>query len=122
MEGEGLFDSFKCALRGCFLALAAGRNAKIHLMFAAFIIILAAILRPSPVEWAAIVLCIAVVLSSELVNTAIEAMLDGVMPEYHPMVKVAKDMAAGAVLITAMASAFIGLIILGPRLWVLVFG
>ena len=53
----------------------------------------------------------------EAVNTAVEAIVDMVMPEFHPLAKIAKDVAAGGVLLSAVAAAIVGLLILGPPLW-----
>lgn len=63
-----------------------------------------AILRPPPLWWAVIILIIALVLAAELINAAFEGLIDHLHPEIHPRIRVVKDMAAGAVLITALAS------------------
>jgi diacylglycerol kinase len=93
------------------------RNPRIHLLAAVAVIVLAAWLRVSRVEWAILVLCIGLVIAAETVNTAIEAMVDLLSPEIRPAAKVAKDTAAGAVLIAALTAVVVGLLILGPRLW-----
>ncbi len=63
-----------------------------------------------------VLLCCALVLSSELVNTALEALTDLISPEWHPLAKLAKDAAAGAVLISSLLSAAVGLAVFGPPL------
>ena len=77
----------------------------------------AAWVRISRAEWAVLVFTIALVLILEGLNTAIEAAIDLASPELHPLAKAAKDLAAGMVLIAAVASVIVGLIILGPPLW-----
>jgi diacylglycerol kinase len=67
-------------------------------------------------EWMMVALAVGTVWSAELVNTAIEALTDLVSPEYHPLAGKAKDVAAGAVLVTAIAALLVGLFIFGPRL------
>jgi len=79
---------------------------------------LALLLRADPVP---IVLVSALVLSLEMMNSALEATLDHLAPETHPLVKRAKDAAAGAVLLASIASVGVGLLVLGPPLWRLVF-
>lgn len=64
----------------------------------------------------------ALVLALELVNSALESTLDLVSPEFHPLVKRAKDAAAGAVLVAALFAVLVGLWVLGPPLWRVVFG
>ncbi|ANE43492.1 diacylglycerol kinase [Deinococcus puniceus] len=64
-----------------------------------------------------ILLCCALVLSLELLNTAVEAVVDLASPEVHPLAKVAKDAAAAAVLVASIGAALVGLVVLGPALW-----
>ena len=79
-------------------------------------------MRLDAVRWAVLVLTIALVFFAEMVNTVVEAIVDLVTPEYHPLAKVAKDVSAGAVLVTAMAAVVVGLLILGPPLLILCQG
>jgi diacylglycerol kinase len=78
---------------------------------------LAAWLHISRAEWSVLILTIASVLILEGLNTTVEAAVDLASPEIHPLAKIAKDVAAGMVLIAAIASVIVGLIILGPPLW-----
>jgi diacylglycerol kinase len=78
-------------------------------------LVVAAVVHLSPLEWALIVFAIASVLAAEAVNTAIERLADALMPERHPLVGAAKDLAAGAVLITAVGAAIVGVLVLGPH-------
>jgi diacylglycerol kinase len=68
-------------------------------------------------DWAVLILAITVVWMAEFMNTALEAIVDMTMPELHPLAKVAKDVAAAAVLLAAVGAAVIGLLVLGPPLW-----
>ena len=68
-------------------------------------------------EWAAVALSVGAVWCAELVNTAIEAVVNLVSPDYHPLAGRAKDVAAGAVLVMALAALAVGLLVFGPRLW-----
>jgi diacylglycerol kinase (ATP) len=90
-------------------------NARIHL--AATVVVVAAgfLCRLSGGEWMAIVAAIGLVWTTEGLNTAIEAVVDLVSPEYHPLAGRAKDIAAGAVLLAAIAAAIIGVLVFGPR-------
>ena len=66
---------------------------------------------------APILLCCALVLSLEMVNTAFEAIVDLASPTYHPLAKIAKDVAAGSVLIASLIAVLVGLVALGPAIW-----
>jgi diacylglycerol kinase len=93
------------------------RNPRIHLLAATCVIAMAAWLKVSRGEWAMLVLCIGLVIAAETINSAIEAMVDLLSPDIRPSAKIAKDTAAGAVLISAIAAAVVGFLILGPPLW-----
>ncbi len=99
------------------------RNFKIQLTIASLVLILAAVLRLDALRWAVLILSISLVISLELINTALEKNVDLASHEhYHPLAKAAKDIAAGAVLFASIVSVVIGLIILGPPLWQVLFG
>jgi diacylglycerol kinase len=98
------------------------RNARIHLAVATAVVAMGLWLGVSETEWAILVLTIGVVLTAEALNTVAEAAVDLATMEYHPLAKVAKDVAAGAVLLMAMAAAVVGLLILGPPLCRVVLG
>ena len=93
------------------------RNARIHLSLALVAIVLGLWLGLSRIEWAIIVLTIGLVLAAESFNTVAEAAVDLATAEYHPLAKIAKDVAAGAVLLMAITAVVVGLLILGPPLW-----
>ncbi|WP_042162762.1 diacylglycerol kinase family protein [Paenibacillus gorillae] len=93
------------------------RHVRFHLLAASVVSILASFLSLTRVEWAVLLLTFALVIAAELVNTAIEQAVDLASPGQHPVAKAAKDAAAGAVLVTAVAAVIIGLLIIGPPLW-----
>ena len=111
-----LLQSFRYAFAGLWYALRTQRNARIHLLAAVAVTAMGLWLRLDAVWWAVLVLTISLVFFAEMVNTVVEAIVDLVTPEYHPLAKVAKDVSAGAVLVTAMAAVVVGLLILGPPL------
>ncbi len=111
-----LADAFRFAFFGIAQAWGSERNMKIQAAFAVLACILGALLGISALEWVAIVVCIAVVLSLEVVNTAIEAIVDLASPDIHVLAKRAKDCAAGAVLIAALGSVVVACIIFIPAL------
>jgi len=115
--GIKLSRSFYYAFAGLAYLFRTQRNARIHALAGLCACIVAAWLRLDPVRWALIVFTIALVLILEGLNTAIEAAIDLAMPRTHPLAKAAKDLAAGMVLIAAIASVLVGLLVLGPPLW-----
>lgn len=118
---EGLVKSFYYAFVGVKYILEHERNARIHLLFAIVAFVLGLYLHVSSAELAAIFFAIILVFLAEIFNTAIEKTLDLIHSEHHPQVMMIKDMAAGAVLLAAVAAATIGVVIFTPylvRLWV----
>jgi diacylglycerol kinase (ATP) len=112
-----LAASFRYAFAGLWYAVRTQRNLRIHLALAAAVFVLGLYLGLAWVQWALLVLTSGFVLVAEMFNTMAEAAMDAAMPYRHPLVKVAKDVAAGAVLITAMVAVVVGLLVLGPPLW-----
>jgi diacylglycerol kinase len=109
--------SFRNAFRGCGYTLRTQPNAWIHASFTVVVVILGMWLRLSSRDWAVIILTMALVWTTEIFNTAIEAVIDLACPDHHSLAKAGKDAAAGAVLVSAISSVLIGLLILGPPLW-----
>lgn len=120
--GTRVLRSFRFAFAGIGYLFRTQRNAQVHAAMAILVAGVAAWLRVGRLEWAVLVLTMASVIALEAVNTAIEAVVDLASPAPHPLAKIAKDVAAGAVLIGAFAAAAVGLLILGPPLWVRLFG
>jgi diacylglycerol kinase len=114
---HGLAASFRFAFAGIGYLFRTQRNARIHAVLGAIALLVAWWLRVTSVEWAMLVMTIAGVLILEGLNTALEAVVDLASPDIDPLAKVAKDVAAGMVLIAAIGSVGVGLFILGPPLW-----
>ncbi len=91
-------------------------NAWIHALATLAVLIAGFVFELSRSEWCWVVLAISIVWTSEALNTAFEFLADAASPNFHPTVRDAKDVAAGAVLISAVASSIIGAIIFGPHL------
>lgn len=82
------------------------------------VVLLAAVwLRVDPLGWGLLILAIGGVVAGETINTTVEAIVDLLEPEYHERAKLAKDVAAGAVLVLSLTAIGIGLVVLGPPLW-----
>ncbi len=113
---KSLVESFKFAFEGLFFSLRNVRNFKIHLFFTTLVIIGGFYFRISIFEWLICLIFIALVISLELVNTAIEETVNLAMPNIHPVAKIAKDVAASSVLISAMISIIVGFIIFLPKI------
>jgi len=109
--------AFGHAFRGWWYVLQTQHNAWIHSIVASMVIAMGLWLGLPPRDWAVLVLTIAMVFTAEFINTAIEAVVDLASPVHHPLAKVGKDVGAGAVLVAALAGVVIGLLILGPPLW-----
>jgi diacylglycerol kinase (ATP) len=115
-RAETLAASFRFASAGLRYLFTTQRNARVQTGAGAVAVVLGALLRISRVEWAILTLTIALVLILEALNSAIEATVDLVTSDYHPLAKVAKDLAAGAVWLMALTSLVIGAILFLPRL------
>jgi diacylglycerol kinase (ATP) len=111
--------SFGHAFAGVAALLTTQHNAWIHALATVAVLVAGVVLRVSALEWALLCLAIGLVWLAEGLNTALEALCDRVAPEPHPLVRRAKDVAAGGVLLAACAAAAAGLIIFLPKLLVL---
>ena len=109
--------SFRYAFQGLWYVLRSQHNAWIHALVTVSVLALAWWLELPALQWAILLLTIMVVWMAEFMNTALEAIVDMVKPEEHPLAKIAKDVAAAAVLVGAAGSVLIGLLVLGPPLW-----
>lgn len=117
----GRWFSFKAALSGVWHTLTTQPNAWIELTAVAVVTLIGWRLAITAIEWALLALTFGLILALEAVNTAVEATVDLVAPHYHPLAKIAKDAAAGALVIAVLGSIGVAVAILGPRLWVLLF-
>ncbi len=105
--------SFYYAVRGIVDAIRAERNLRFHLAIANLIVVFAYFYGISKIEWMMLLTCIALVIAAELINTAIERAVDTATKEIKPEARIAKDAAAGAVLILAVLSVVVGIYIFG---------
>jgi len=115
MRGS-LVKTFRDAFTGLGYVVRTQRNARIHLSITLLVFAIAAWLRITAQDWAILVLTAALVWTSELINTALEAVVDLASPQEQPLARAAKDLAAGAVLIAALAAIVVGVLLLGPAL------
>lgn len=113
----GRIRSFGFAIQGIAATVKSQMNFRIHLIAAICVITAGFILNINSMEWVVIILTIGMVLALEAINTAIEHLVDLVSPTHHEIAGKAKDIAAGAVLIGAIAAAAIGIIIFGQKLF-----
>ncbi len=109
--------SFGHAFRGWWYVLRTQRNAWIEVVVSILVFLVSLWLGLPARDWAVIVLITVVVFTAEFLNTAIEVVVDLASPQIPPLAKIAKDVGAAAVLITALAAVIIGLLLLGPPLW-----
>jgi diacylglycerol kinase len=116
MRSANLWRSFGYAFAGIAYVFRTQRNFRIHLAIAMPAVAIGLYVGLDWVEWATLTLIIAIVLFAEMLNTVIESVVDLASPQLHPLAKIAKDVAAGAVLLTALAALIVGLLLLGPHL------
>ncbi|WHY84757.1 diacylglycerol kinase family protein [Neobacillus novalis] len=107
-------SSLSYAISGVNTALRAERNMRIHFISSIIVLLVSFYFSITKIEWLFILLAIGGMFALELVNTAIERVVDLVTEEYHPLAKQAKDLAAGAVLVYAFLSVAMGMIIFSP--------
>ena len=108
-------NSFSYPIRGLKYAYRNEQNLTVDVGISILVAIAGFIFKLNSTEWVVVALTIGAVISLELVNTAIEAAIDMVTEEYHPLAKVAKDTSAAAVFIIAIVAAIVGLIIFLPK-------
>ncbi len=114
--------SFGYAFKGIGKAFGSQPNMRIHLFFAVLVVICGFLFDISKVEWLLCLICFGLVFGAELMNSAVESVVDLASSEKHKLAENAKDMAAGSVLLCAIFSAIIGLIIFVPKGWDWLFG
>lgn len=106
-----LIKSFGYAIKGIYTATLEQLNIKIHFLAVIIVTIAGMFFRVTATEWCLIVICYGMVLTAELLNSAIENLVDLVSPEYNPLAGKVKDIAAGAVLVSAAATAVVSIFI-----------
>ena len=109
--------SFKYAFNGLKLFFINDHNGRVHLFAAIVAVGLSFYLKLSPLEWIAILAVISAVIVAEIINSAIEKLADVISPDYHPKIKIVKDLAAAAVLVAAFLALAVGTIIFIPKLF-----
>jgi diacylglycerol kinase (ATP) len=113
---RSLIAAFGYAFAGIWYLISTQRNAQIHILIGSCAVALGFTLGLERWEWLSLVLVIALVLAAEGVNTAVEAAVDVATSARHPLAKVAKDVAAGTVLICAIAAVIVGCLVFLPHL------
>ncbi len=121
VKTQRLLKSFQYAFSGIKAAILAEKNMRIHLFISMLVIIFGLWFSLTIVEWVVILFAIGGMLALEMINSAIERLVDLVTEEYHPLAKSAKDIAAGAVLIYAITSVIVGLLIFLPKIFLIFF-
>ena len=116
MQFKKLVDSFNSAINGIINTVRTERNMKIHLVAAILVLISCFFFDISKMEFLILAITITIVMAAEVVNTAIEAVVDMSTNYYHPLAKIAKNAAAGAVLITAINALIVGYVIFWDKL------
>lgn len=114
MGKKNLANSFGYAIAGILYSIFNERNMKIHILAGILVVVLGFLLGISHIEWGLLFITIFMVLVAETINTAVEKAVDLVTTHYHPLAKTAKNLAAGAVLLSAINAVIMGFIIFGP--------
>ena len=117
---RGVMKSVAHAARGIRLALSSQRNFRIHSFIAGAVVVAGVVVRFGRVEWILLILTVIFVMTAELLNTALEYLLNLLEAHYHPVARTVKDVAAGAVLLAVFGSVAVGLLLFWPRLLSLV--
>jgi diacylglycerol kinase (ATP) len=112
-----LLKSFAFAFRGIKILVSTQQNARIHLAITILVVVAGIIFNINRSDWLWIVVAIVLVFVTECLNSAIEYLANVTSPEFHPLIEKAKDMAAGAVLIAAIAATLIGILVFYPYIF-----
>jgi len=112
----GRWYSFRAAVTGALHTVRTQPNAWIELTAGGVVVAAGYLLQITAVEWAIVGLVLCLVLALEAVNTAVEAVVDLVTEEYHPLARIAKDAAAGALVFAVLGSLIVAAAVFGPRL------
>jgi diacylglycerol kinase len=113
---QGFLRSFSFAGQGVWHVVRTQRNMRVHLLAGLAAVVTGLILRIDAADWACVLTVIGLVLTAETLNTVVEALVDLCTDEFHPLAKAAKDMAAGAVLLSSAAAVGVGVAVFLPRL------
>ena len=110
-KNKNFFEALKNSLSGLFYAIKEQKNLKIQLIMAFLVIIFSIVIKINKIEMMFICIAICFVIFAEVVNTAIEKTVDLVTEEYNEKAKIAKDIAAGAVIISSINAIIVGIIV-----------
>ena len=117
MKPTRFIDSVNCAIEGIIHTARTQKHMRHHFLAALLLLLAVLFLKVSPLEFTLLTISVCFVLFAELINTALEAVVDLVSPEYHPLAKIAKDVAAGGVLVAAFGAAVMGYLILSKYIF-----
>lgn len=115
-KSKGVLHSFSFALQGIVHTFLNERNMRIHVVISIAVVIIGLMVELTRIEWLFILFAIGGVITLELLNTALERIVDLVTEDYHPLAKQAKDISAGAVFVYALLSVIVGTIIFLPKI------
>ncbi len=116
MKNKKILKSFKYAFKGIATGIKEETNMKIHILIMLIVIILGLFFNISKTEWIICIILFTIVIASELFNTAIETVVDMITLEKNEKARIAKDVAAGGVLVVCIGAAFIGICIFIPKI------
>ncbi|MBJ6726945.1 diacylglycerol kinase [Geomesophilobacter sediminis] len=117
MKPTRFIDSVNCAVQGIIYTVRTQKHMRWHFLAALVLLLAALLFRVTPVEFMLLSLSVSFVLFAELLNTAVETAVDMITPEYHPLAKIAKDVAAGAVLVASFGAAVLGYLVLAKYIF-----
>lgn len=117
MKPKNWLESLNCAIEGILYVAKTQRHMRYHFITAIAVLLLSLFLNLSWIEFSILCLCISLVLFAEVINTAIEVTIDLISEEFHPLARIAKDVAAGAVLIAVVGSLTIGYVVLSRHIF-----
>jgi len=120
-KSRNLFESFRYAISGLIYAFKTQRNIRIHFFIAIVVLIFSRYLNLTNFELLSVILSITLVITAEMINTAIEATIDLITRDYHPLARIAKNVAAGAVLITAINAVIVAYFVFFQRIQKVLF-
>ncbi|NLS44490.1 MAG: diacylglycerol kinase family protein [Firmicutes bacterium] len=116
MKTRSLSESFRCAVHGVVFVFRTERNMMLHFFAAVLVLVVAALIEVTLLEFLCLILTISLVLICEMINTALEILCDVICAGLEPRIKRIKDIAAGAVLISAVSAVLVGGAVFGPRI------
>jgi diacylglycerol kinase (ATP) len=111
MKPRNLFESFNCAIEGFIYVIKTQRNMRLHFLLAILVITASLFMHFDAIEMLILIFTVALVLVCEMLNTAVEFLVDMITDAYHPLARIVKDICAGAVLISATAAIVVGYVL-----------